>query len=91
MIEVENLHKHFGSKVAVDGVSFTVKKGEVLGFLGPNGAGKSTTMRMVTGFLPPTKGRVTIGGADIEENEIEAKSKIGYLPEAAPLYADMTV
>ncbi len=91
MIEVENLHKHFGSKVAVDGVSFTVKKGEVLGFLGPNGAGKSTTMRMVTGFLPATKGRVRIGGADIEENEIEAKSKIGYLPEAAPLYSDMTV
>jgi ABC-2 type transport system ATP-binding protein len=91
MIEVENLHKHFGSKVAVDGVSFTVKKGEVLGFLGPNGAGKSTTMRMVTGFIPPTVGRVTIGGADIEENEIEAKSKIGYLPEAAPLYSDMTV
>jgi len=91
MIEVENLHKHFGSKVAVDGVSFTVKKGEVLGFLGPNGAGKSTTMRMVTGYLPATKGSVRIGGADIEENEIEAKSKIGYLPEAAPLYSDMTV
>lgn len=91
MIEVENLHKHFGSKVAVDGVSFTVKKGEVLGFLGPNGAGKSTTMRMVTGYLPATQGRVRIGGADIEENEIEAKSKIGYLPEAAPLYSDMTV
>jgi ABC-2 type transport system ATP-binding protein len=91
MIEVENLHKHFGSKVAVDGVSFTVKKGEVLGFLGPNGAGKSTTMRMVTGYLPASRGRVRIGGADIEENEIEAKSKIGYLPEAAPLYSDMTV
>lgn len=91
MIEVENLHKHFGTKVAVDGVSFTVKKGEVLGFLGPNGAGKSTTMRMVTGYLPATKGSVRIGGADIEENEIEAKAKIGYLPEAAPLYADMTV
>lgn len=91
MIEVENLHKHFGAKVAVDGISFTVKKGEVLGFLGPNGAGKSTTMRMVTGFLPPTQGRVSVGGADIEENEIEAKSKIGYLPEAAPLYSDMTV
>ena len=91
MIEVENLHKHFGSKVAVDGVSFTVKKGEVLGFLGPNGAGKSTTMRMVTGYLPPTEGRVRIGGADIENNEIEAKAKIGYLPEAAPLYSDMTV
>tara|TARA_R110000850_G_scaffold22504_1_gene66624 strand:- start:1441 stop:2391 length:951 start_codon:yes stop_codon:yes gene_type:complete len=91
MIEVEDLHKHFGTKVAVDGVSFTVKKGEVLGFLGPNGAGKSTTMRMVTGYLPPSQGKVTIGGADIEENEIEAKSKIGYLPEAAPLYSDMTV
>ena len=91
MIEVENLQKHFGAKVAVDGVSFTVNKGEVLGFLGPNGAGKSTTMRMVTGFLPATNGQVTIGGADIEENEIEAKSKIGYLPEAAPLYSDMTV
>lgn len=91
MIEVENLHKHFGTKIAVDGVSFTVKKGEVLGFLGPNGAGKSTTMRMVTGFLPPTRGRVRIGGADIEENEIAAKAKIGYLPEAAPLYSDMTV
>ncbi|MDF1823031.1 MAG: ATP-binding cassette domain-containing protein [Verrucomicrobiales bacterium] len=91
MIEVENLHKHFGAKVAVDGVSFTVKKGEVLGFLGPNGAGKSTTMRMVTGFLPATEGRISIGGADIEENEIAAKAKIGYLPEAAPLYSDMTV
>lgn len=91
MIEVINLHKHFGAKVAVDGVSFTVKKGEVLGFLGPNGAGKSTTMRMVTGFMPPTLGSVRIGGADIETNEIEAKAKIGYLPEAAPLYSDMTV
>ncbi|MEM6279727.1 MAG: ABC transporter ATP-binding protein [Verrucomicrobiota bacterium] len=91
MIEVENLHKHFGAKVAVNGVSFTVKKGEVLGFLGPNGAGKSTTMRMVTGFLPATEGKITIDGADIEENEIAAKSKIGYLPEAAPLYSDMTV
>ena len=68
MIEVDNLHKHFGAKVAVDGVSFTVNKGEVLGFLGPNGAGKSTTMRMVTGFLPATEGSVSIGGADIEEN-----------------------
>lgn len=91
MIEVDNLHKHFGTKIAVDGVSFTVNKGEVLGFLGPNGAGKSTTMRMVTGYMPPSKGRVTIGGADIEEDDIAAKSKIGYLPEAAPLYSDMTV
>lgn len=91
MIEVSNLQKHFGTKKAVDGVSFTVKKGEVLGFLGPNGAGKSTTMRMVTGFLPPTEGRVTIDGLDVEEQEVAAKSKIGYLPEAAPLYSDMTV
>jgi len=91
MIVVENLHKNFGRKVAVNGVSFTVNKGEVLGFLGPNGAGKSTTMRMVTGYLPPSKGTVTIGGADIENDEITAKAKIGYLPEAAPLYSDMTV
>ncbi|MDF1815881.1 MAG: ATP-binding cassette domain-containing protein [Verrucomicrobiales bacterium] len=91
MIKVKGLRKHFGPKVAVAGVSFEVKKGEVLGFLGPNGAGKSTTMRMVTGYLPPTEGRVTIGGADILEEEITAKSKIGYLPEAAPLYSDMTV
>jgi len=91
MIEVKNLHKHFGAKVAVDGVSFTVKKGEVLGFLGPNGAGKSTTMRMVTGFLPATAGSIKIDGKDFEENEIAAKSKMGYLPEAAPLYSDMTV
>ncbi|MEM7697711.1 MAG: ATP-binding cassette domain-containing protein [Verrucomicrobiota bacterium] len=91
MIEVDNLHKNFGSKVAVDGVSFSVKKGEVLGFLGPNGAGKSTTMRMVTGYLPATEGKVTIGGADIVDDEVAAKSKIGYLPEAAPLYSDMTV
>ncbi len=91
MIKVKGLRKHFGPKVAVDGVTFQVDKGEVLGFLGPNGAGKSTTMRMVTGFLPPTDGFVSIGGADIVDQEIEAKSKIGYLPEAAPLYSDMTV
>ena len=91
MVEVEGLHKHFGNKVAVDGVSFTVKKGEVLGFLGPNGAGKSTTMRMVTGYFPPTQGTVSIDGANIEKNEIAVKAKIGYLPEAAPLYSDMTV
>lgn len=91
MIEVKGLSKHFGSKVAVDNVSFRVEKGEVLGFLGPNGAGKSTTMRMITGFLPATAGTVTIGGADIVENELAAKSKIGYLPENAPLYHDMSV
>ena len=91
MIEVKNLSKHFGEKVAVDNISFTVEKGEVLGFLGPNGAGKSTTMRMVTGYLPPTAGEVSIAGADIIDDEIAAKSKIGYLPENAPLYSDMTV
>src|SRR5258706_10429738 len=91
MIKVENLVKTFGAKHAVDDVSFSVERGEVLGFLGPNGAGKSTTMRVITGFYPPTAGRVTIGGFDIVENPIEAKRLIGYLPENAPGYADMTV
>jgi len=91
MIEIKNLSKHFGPKVAVDGVSFEVKKGEVLGFLGPNGAGKSTTMRMITGFLPPTSGQVFVGGIDITEDELRAKAKMGYLPESAPLYNDMSV
>jgi ABC-2 type transport system ATP-binding protein len=91
MIEVEKISKHFGSKVAVDELSFTVKKGDVLGFLGPNGAGKSTTMRMVTGFLPPSSGDAKICGISITENPFEAKTKIGYLPESAPLYNDMTV
>lgn len=91
MIVVDSLSKHFGTKVAVDNVSFEVKKGEVLGFLGPNGAGKSTTMRMITGYLPPTAGRVTIGGASIVENPVEAKKLIGYLPENAPLYSELTV
>jgi len=91
MIKVENLVKAFGAKLAVNGVSFTVERGEVLGFLGPNGAGKSTTMRMITGFIPPTSGRVTVGGFDIIENPIPAKRLIGYLPENAPAYTDMTV
>src|SRR6187401_1439044 len=91
MINVRNLKKTFGPKVAVNGVSFTVEKGEVLGFLGPNGAGKSTTMRMITGFIPPSAGNVEIGGHDIEKAPIEAKRLIGYLPENAPSYADMTV
>jgi len=91
MIKVENLTKIFGAKRAVDGVSFTVERGEVLGFLGPNGAGKSTTMRMLTGFLPPTSGKVTVGGFDMAENPIPAKKLIGYLPESAPCYTDMTV
>jgi ABC-2 type transport system ATP-binding protein len=91
MIKVHNLAKSFGTKHAVDGVSFGVERGEVLGFLGPNGAGKSTTMRMITGFIPPTEGTVTIGGFDIIENPIAAKKLIGYLPENAPAYTDMTV
>src|SRR6186997_1443580 len=91
MIKVENLVKSFGPKFAVDDVSFSVERGEVLGFLGPNGAGKSTTMRVITGFYPPTSGRVTVGGFDIVESPIAAKRLIGYLPENAPGYADMTV
>lgn len=91
MIEVHNLTKHFGSKTAVNNLSFTVNKGEVLGFLGPNGAGKSTTMRMVTGFLRPSIGDASICGISMLDHPKRAKSKIGYLPESAPLYDDMTV
>lgn len=91
MIKVQNLAKTFGAKRAVDGVSFSVDRGEVLGFLGPNGAGKSTTMRMVTGFLPPSGGTASIGGFDIVEHPIQAKRLMGYLPENAPAYTDMTV
>jgi ABC-2 type transport system ATP-binding protein len=91
MIKVQNLVKIFGAKRAVDGISFSVERGEVLGFLGPNGAGKSTTMRMITGFIPPTEGSVTVGGFDMVENPIPAKRLIGYLPENAPAYTDMTV
>jgi len=91
MIKVQNLAKVFGTKRAVDGVSFSVERGEVLGFLGPNGAGKSTTMRMITGFIPPSAGTVSVGGFDTEEHPIEAKRLIGYLPENAPAYSDMTV
>lgn len=91
MIKVENLIKTFGPKIAVNDVSFAVERGEVLGFLGPNGAGKSTTMRMVTGFIPPTSGRILVGGHDVAQDPIAAKRLIGYLPENAPGYADMTV
>ena len=91
MIRVENLVKAFGPKLAVNDISFTVERGEVLGFLGPNGAGKSTTMRMITGFIPPTSGRITIGGHDMLVDPLPAKRLIGYLPENAPGYADMTV
>jgi ABC-2 type transport system ATP-binding protein len=91
MIEVKHLTKRFGAKTAVDNVSFTVEKGEILGFLGPNGAGKSTSMRMITGFLPPTRGTAVIGGDDIREAPIAARARMGYLPENAPVYPDMTV
>src|SRR3954464_3901196 len=91
MIKIDNLVKTFGAKRAVDGISFSVERGEVLGFLGPNGAGKSTTMRMITGFIPPNEGTVSVGGFDIVNQSIEAKRLIGYLPENAPAYTDMTV
>ncbi|MDA3925336.1 MAG: ABC transporter ATP-binding protein [Kiritimatiellae bacterium] len=91
MLTVSNLTKNFGSIQAVKDVSFTVKKGEVLGFLGPNGAGKSTTMRMITGFIPPTSGTATICGHDIVEASVAAKQCIGYLPENAPSYHNMKV
>ncbi len=91
MIKVECLSKSFGPKLAVNDISFTVERGEVLGFLGPNGAGKSTTMRMITGFIPPTAGKVTVGGFDIVNDPLPAKRLIGYLPENAPAYTDMTV
>jgi ABC-2 type transport system ATP-binding protein len=91
MIKVRNIKKTFGPKVAVNGISFTVEKGEVLGFLGPNGAGKSTTMRMITGFIPPSEGEITIGRYSMLDDPIPAKRLIGYLPENAPSYADMTV
>jgi len=91
MLEVKNLKKRFGDFEAVKGISFSVKKGEVLGFLGPNGAGKSTTMRMITGFLPPTSGTAVIDGHDIAREPVAAKAAIGYLPESAPSYRAMVV
>jgi ABC-2 type transport system ATP-binding protein len=90
LIEVRDLRKHFGTLLAVDGVSLDVRRGEVLGFLGPNGAGKSTTMKMITGFLAPSAGRISICGHDVESAPIAAKSRIGYLPEGAPAYGEMT-
>jgi len=89
-IEVKHLHKHFGALQAVEDISFTVDCGDVLGFLGPNGAGKSTTMKMIAGFLEPSKGTVTVCGHDVLEDPIRVKEKIGYLPEGAPLYGEMT-
>ncbi len=91
LINIQSLDKQFGPIHAVRNISFSVKKGEVLGFLGPNGAGKSTTMKMITGFLEPTSGTVSVCGFDILDEPIKAKQKIGYLPEGAPCYGEMTV
>lgn len=91
MIEVKNLVKNYGRQTALDGVTFSVKDGEILGFLGPNGAGKSTTMNIITGYISATDGTVLIDGIDILEEPKKAKSKIGYLPEIPPVYGDMTV
>lgn len=90
MIATEGLTKEFGAKRVVDSISLTVQRGEVLGFLGPNGAGKSTTMKMITGYLRPTAGRAAICGFDVLDKPIEAKRRLGYLPEGAPLYPDMS-
>ena len=91
MIEARDLSKRYGELQAVDGVSFTVARGEVVGFLGPNGAGKTTTMRMLTGFLPPSDGTAVIGDADIFGQPLEARRAVGYLPETPPLYPEMDV
>jgi ABC-2 type transport system ATP-binding protein len=91
MIEVAGLTKRFGPTLAVSDISFDVQKGEVLGFLGPNGAGKTTTMRVITGYLPPSEGKVRVAGYDVLEEPLEAKRRTGYLPESPPVYPDMTV
>ena len=91
MISVENLRKRFGDLWAIDDVSFELKEGEILGFLGPNGAGKTTTMRILTGYIPATSGKVHIAGFDIIQSPMEVRKRIGYLPELPPLYLDMTV
>ncbi|MFC2025143.1 ATP-binding cassette domain-containing protein [Chloroflexota bacterium] len=91
MIRVENLTKYYGKRLAVDNISFHVGKGEIVGFLGPNAAGKTTTMRILTGFLAPTRGNIRIAGYDVISQSLEARRQIGYLPETVPLYTDMTV
>lgn len=91
MIQVQNLTKRYARHTAVQNISFTVKRGEIVGFLGPNGAGKTTTLRMLTGYLPPTSGSATIAGYDIFRQSVEARRKIGYMPENVPLYDDMRV
>jgi ABC-2 type transport system ATP-binding protein len=91
MIEVKGLVKNYGNKRAVDGISFAVRRGDILGFLGPNGAGKSTTMKMITGFLRPDAGTATVDGIDVVDHPVAVKRKLGYLPESAPAYGEMTV
>ncbi len=91
MIQAEGLTHYYGPYPAIQDVSFGVRKGEILGFLGPNGAGKTTTMRIITGFLPPTRGTVTLDGYDVVEQSLEARRRVGYLPETVPLYTDMSV
>ena len=91
MIELKNITKYYGDFPAVTDISFKIERGEIVGLLGPNGAGKSTTMKMITGFMPPTSGELTVDGNDIVSQSIEARRKIGYLPETVPLYTDMTV
>lgn len=91
MIEVENLSKNYGSNKAIDNVSFSVEKGQILGFLGPNGAGKTTTMRILTGYIPASTGNAKVAGFDVYSSSLEVRKRIGYLPETPPLYPDMTV
>lgn len=90
-ISVQSLTKIYGTQRAVDAISFDIKKGEIVGFLGPNGAGKSTTMKMITGYLPPTDGKAVVAGFDVSEKPMEVQKRLGYLPEANPLYYDMYV
>jgi len=91
MIEVKGLTKYYGQLAAIEDVSFSVSKGQILGFLGPNGAGKTTTMRILTGFSPPTRGTAVVAGYDIAANPVEVKRRVGYLPESVPLYGEMLV
>ena len=91
MIQATNLTHFYGPQPAIEDVNFGVKKGEILGFLGPNGAGKTTTMRILTGFMPPTRGQVTLGGFDVVEKSLEVRRRVGYLPETVPLQTEMTV
>jgi ABC-2 type transport system ATP-binding protein len=91
VIEVQHLTKRYGPVTAVDDISFTVERGEILGFLGPNGAGKTTTMRILTGYMPATDGKAVVAGYDVFDKPVEAKRRTGYLPETPPLYPDMSV